>query len=134
MKKVCICGHFGGHTQCLDGQTVKTKNLYNRLIKDGYTVKKTDTFNPKKRLVFILLQCVMRAFTCRNIIEMFDVFFHEFILFYTCAVTRMIFNIEHIEILCIILKCAICRKSGEMESTHYNIGFNVIHYVDDAFV
>ena len=33
MYKVSICGHFGGNEKYFDGQTVKTKNIYNELIK-----------------------------------------------------------------------------------------------------
>ena len=34
MYKVTICGHFGGNNNFLDGQTVKTKNLYKALINE----------------------------------------------------------------------------------------------------
>ena len=32
MSKICICGHFGGTKEFLDGQTVKTKNIYMRMF------------------------------------------------------------------------------------------------------
>ena len=32
MHKITICGHFGGNEKFLDGQTIKTKNIYLALL------------------------------------------------------------------------------------------------------
>ena len=68
MSKICICGHFGGKNVCLDGQTVKTKNLYNTLKTMGADISVIDTYNPKKRLISIIFQCIKATLTNKNII------------------------------------------------------------------
>ena len=70
MVSVTICGHFGGYNNFLDGQTVKTKNLYKALTdKYGHDeVKKIDTYNWKKRPIKLLKECINAAKNSRNII------------------------------------------------------------------
>lgn len=68
MKKICVCGHFGGSHEFFDGQTVKTKNLYVALLHEGYKIIKIDTFNPKKRLFNILFKAIFVSLVCKDII------------------------------------------------------------------
>lgn len=70
MVSVTICGHFGGNNNFLDGQTVKTKNLYKALTdKYGFNeVKKLDTYNWKKRPIKLLKECINAAKNSKNII------------------------------------------------------------------
>ena len=68
MSKICICARFGGKKEILDGQIVKSKNLYNQMKKDGYKVSKIDTYSPVKRILLILFQCIIKAATCKNIV------------------------------------------------------------------
>ena len=62
-KKVAIIGHFGGKENFLDGQTVKTKVLFEQLEKTGkYDLYKVDTYykthNPVK-LLWQTLYCLI---------------------------------------------------------------------------
>ena len=44
IKEIAIIGHFGGNEEILDGQTVKTKILYNELQNaTDWKIKKIDT-------------------------------------------------------------------------------------------
>ena len=51
--KIGICGHFGGKEVCLDGQTVKTKIVYDALSENygKENVIINDTYKIKKRLI-----------------------------------------------------------------------------------
>ena len=45
MEKITIIGHFGGNTNMLDGQTIKTKTLYTELKKNtNWKIYKVDTY------------------------------------------------------------------------------------------
>ena len=46
--KIGIIGHLGGNENCTDGQTVKTKALYEGLSKRGYRIITADTYYMKK--------------------------------------------------------------------------------------
>lgn len=72
MYKIGICGHFGGEKNLLNGQTVKTKIITNVLIsKYGVeNIRMIDTFNWKKRLYKLFLDCLYSAIKCKNIIIM----------------------------------------------------------------
>lgn len=70
MYKVTICGHFGGNEKFLDGQTVKTKNLYKALV-DEYGDKNIniiDTYNWKKHPFKLLINCIKASKNSKNII------------------------------------------------------------------
>lgn len=55
MKKIAIIGHYGGGNNFTDGQTVKTKEISNYLEKFYNTIiDKYDTYNIKKKLIFLL--------------------------------------------------------------------------------
>ena len=68
-KKIAIIGHFGGNEDFLDGQTVKTKVLYNELNATGnWNIKKVDTYYKKKHPVKLMLQSIWTVFTKKNVI------------------------------------------------------------------
>ena len=55
-KKISIIGHFGGKENILDGQTIKTKILYDELKKStNWDIKIVDTYY-KRRNPFKLLK------------------------------------------------------------------------------
>lgn len=50
MKKLAILGHFGGSQTFLDGQTIKTKMLYDALKQNtNWNIVKIDTYDKRKR-------------------------------------------------------------------------------------
>ena len=54
-----IIGHFGGKNKFNDGQTVKTKNIYNALLNSGITsVDMIDTYYIKKNPVEFFLALI----------------------------------------------------------------------------
>lgn len=62
-KKIAIIGHFGGNENILDGQTIKTKILYDELKQSSdFYIRKVDTYykrhNPIK-LVKDTLSCIL---------------------------------------------------------------------------
>ena len=49
-KKISIIGHFGGNENILDGQTIKTKILYDELKNaTDWKIKKVDTYYKRKK-------------------------------------------------------------------------------------
>ncbi len=71
MKKnrIGIIGHFGGNKKFYDGQTVKTKTLYEELKKTGkYELMIADTYYIKTSPVKLLWQTLKCLCTCKNII------------------------------------------------------------------
>lgn len=60
MARLGICGHFGGNKQYYDGQTVKTKILFEELkVKFGENnIFKVDTYNWKKKPFELLINCI----------------------------------------------------------------------------
>ena len=70
MKKICICGHFGEGKNFVDGQTVKTKNLFN-ILNEKYgvdKVSKIDTYNWKSNPFKFFFKCVNMMRKTENII------------------------------------------------------------------
>ena len=65
--KIGICGHFGGKEVFLDGQTVKTKMVYDALSAHfgQDNLKKVDTYKIKKRLIPVLFGTVGIFLSCR---------------------------------------------------------------------
>ena len=63
--KIGICGHFGGNKNCLDGQTVKTKNVYSAIIKEfgEENVVTVDTVDISKRFLSVFFA------RCKNITD-----------------------------------------------------------------
>lgn len=68
-KRIGIIGHFGGGNEFLDGQTVKTKVLYEELSSAGYeNIFKVDTYynqTNKIKLLWDTFRCVL---SCRAVI------------------------------------------------------------------
>ena len=62
MQKVCVCGHFGGNNNFLDGQTVKTKNIYKSLSEryDEKEIDKIDTYIWKKHPISFFGKCIKK--------------------------------------------------------------------------
>lgn len=59
-NKLCIVGHFAGKTPQYDGQTIKTRELYNQLVKKigKNNVNILDTYNWKKNPIKFFLKCI----------------------------------------------------------------------------
>lgn len=70
MYKISICGHFGQNEELLNGQTIKTKNIYNALV-DIYgknEINIIDSYNWKKRPINFLFECINGVRKSKNII------------------------------------------------------------------
>ena len=67
MKRIAIIGHFGGdRNDCLDGQTVKTRILYQELISNtDWNIQKIDTYYKKKHPLY-LINAIVRAVLFRK--------------------------------------------------------------------
>ena len=66
--KLLIIGNFGGNNQLNDGQTIKTKILYNELKKNtDWDIFKVDTFY-RKRFIFIFFKSIWYSLKSKNII------------------------------------------------------------------
>ncbi len=70
MKRVGICGHYGGNTNSLDGQTVKTKTLTRSITEKlgADEVETVDTYGGISRVFSILFQLWRTNIHCKNII------------------------------------------------------------------
>lgn len=64
-RKIGIIGHFGGNANILDGQTIKTKILYEELSKEtDWEIIKVDTYYKKKnpaKLFIDTFRCLFRT-------------------------------------------------------------------------
>ena len=68
-KKVVIIGHFGGNKNFLDGQTVKTKTLYDTLLENSnFKIKKVDTYNRHKNPIKLFVQIIFSLMTTKDVI------------------------------------------------------------------
>ncbi len=68
-NKIAIIGHFGGTLSFTDGQTVKTKILYDELSKStNWKIIKVDTFYKKTKPGKLLFQTISCLLTTRDII------------------------------------------------------------------
>jgi len=65
-----IIGHFGANKEFCDGQTVKTRTVYNALVKrlGEAKVKKTDTYYVKHNKILFLLKLVIAVFRDKKFI------------------------------------------------------------------
>ena len=67
--KVAIIGHFGGNKNMLDGQTVKTRILYEELSSyTDWSIKKLDTYYKKTNPVKLLAQTIFAIISIKDII------------------------------------------------------------------
>lgn len=68
-RKICICGHFGFGQNLLNGQTVKTKIMYEWLSnKFGDEVVTIDTHGSKTKQIVAVLKSIKMLRRCENII------------------------------------------------------------------
>lgn len=66
--RVGIIGHFGGSESFCDGQTTKTKNLYNLFeCRQNIKLCKVDTYYAKTNKVKLLMDTVVCMLTCRYV-------------------------------------------------------------------
>ena len=72
--KVGIVGHFGGNEVFLDGQTVKTKNLYCALqeVFSPDDIQKLDTYGYKKNIISFFCKTVRLIGSCKNVVMLPD--------------------------------------------------------------
>ena len=69
IKKIAIIGHFGGNNNFTDGQTVKTKKLYDELSdKVDWDIYRVDTYYKSQRPVKLLLNTLYVLFTRKDVI------------------------------------------------------------------
>lgn len=70
MYKISICGHFGGNKEFNDGQTIKTKTIFNELYKKfgENNIGKIDTYNWKKNPLKLLVNCFKYMKNSDNVI------------------------------------------------------------------
>lgn len=68
--KLSVCGHFGGNNNFCDGQTVKTKNIYQALGEyyGEEKINKIDTYNWKKHPISFLFECINGMKNSQNMI------------------------------------------------------------------
>lgn len=67
--RIAIIGHFGGKKRYNDGQTVKTRILYEELKKNtDWEIVKVDTFYKKKHPVRLLIKSMKVFLTINNVI------------------------------------------------------------------
>lgn len=68
-KKIAIIGHFGGNEDFLDGQTIKTKILYDELVEaTNWKITKVDTYYKKRNPLKLLVQTIKALFSTRDVI------------------------------------------------------------------
>lgn len=69
MKKIGIIGHFGGKKEFFDGQTIKTKILYDELQRtEKFEIYKVDTYYVRKNPIKVLFQTVKSMVFCDSVI------------------------------------------------------------------
>lgn len=69
MKKIGILGHFGGKEEFFDGQTVKTKVLYEELSRvEGIKLYKADTYYVRRNPFKYMFQTVKMLLLCESVI------------------------------------------------------------------
>ena len=68
-KRIAIIGHFGGNENILDGQTIKTKILYDELNNaTDWDILKVDTYYKSKKPIKLLLESIITLFSTRDVI------------------------------------------------------------------
>ena len=69
IKKIAIIGHFGGTESFLDGQTIKTKILYDELLTNtNWKIVKVDTYYKNVRPIKLLMDSLKCLLTTRHVI------------------------------------------------------------------
>lgn len=73
-KKIAIIGHFGGNENFLDGQTIKTKILYDELsAATSWKIQKVDTYYKSRNPFKLIWQTITALFTTKDIIVLLSV-------------------------------------------------------------
>ena len=68
-KKIAIIGHFGGNENILDGQTIKTKILYDELkAASSFEIQKVDTYYKRRNPIKLIKDTLSCIFTTKDII------------------------------------------------------------------
>ncbi len=68
-KRIAIIGHFGGSEEFFDGQTVKTKILFDELCHNtDWNIQKIDTYLKKKKPVALLLKTLLALVSRKDVI------------------------------------------------------------------
>ncbi len=68
-KKISIIGHFGGNENILDGQTIKTKILYDELKNaTDWKIKKVDTYYKRKNPLKLIKDLIIAILNTNDII------------------------------------------------------------------
>ncbi len=94
-KNVAIIGHFGGKENILDGQTVKTKILYDELKSaSDFNIIRVDTYYKSKNPVKLMLDSVMSLLRCKDVIVLLSgngmsFYFPLLCIFAKCFKTRV---------------------------------------------
>ena len=69
IRKIGIIGHFGANQNILDGQTIKTKILYEELKKaTNWNIQKVDTYYKKKNPIKLIIDTFKCLFVTKDII------------------------------------------------------------------
>ncbi len=68
-SKIAIIGHFGGEENILDGQTIKTKILYEELSQNSdWDIRKVDTYYKSKAPFKLLKDTIKTIFSTKKVI------------------------------------------------------------------
>jgi glycosyltransferase involved in cell wall biosynthesis len=68
-KRIAIIGHFGGNEEFLDGQTVKTKILFDELSKNtDWDIQKIDTYLKNRKPFKLLMKTLLALLFRKDII------------------------------------------------------------------
>ena len=67
-KKLGMIGYLADRNDLYDGQTIRTKSVYNELIRKGYKISMVDTSNWKKCPLLVFLKVVKVLFSFDNVI------------------------------------------------------------------
>ncbi len=74
MKKIAILGHFGGNEEFLDGQTVKTKILYDELsAQTEWNIQKLDTYWKNKKPIRLVISTLWALILRKDIIVLLSI-------------------------------------------------------------
>ncbi len=97
-KKIAIIGHFGGDKNFLDGQTIKTKILYDELLKaTNWDIRKVDTYLRKFHPVKLLLKSIICCLSTKNIIVLLSgngmKFYFPLLSFFSIAFRARVFHV-----------------------------------------
>lgn len=65
---ICMIGHFAIGTDYNDGQTVKTREIYNQLENEKYQIEIIDTYKFKKKIFSFLFKIIKNFFRSKYVI------------------------------------------------------------------